>query len=320
MSQYRFLFGPVPSRRFGRSLGVDLVPFKTCTYNCIFCQLGPTTHLTNTSQEFVPIDAVLEELRHWFQTNGQADYITLSGSGEPTLHSRFGQVLDLVKKEFSLPTLLLTNGSLLYRPEVREMASQADVVKISLSAWDEASYQHINRHHPDVHFSDLIHGESALRAAFTGLLFMEVFILQGINDSPDQIQKIASIAQNIKPDKIQLNTSIRPPAETWAQPVDQETLQRLTTYFSPPAEIIADFSPHDTSYNTHKADSEMILSLLERRPCTLGDVSHIFNMHPNETSKYIGYLIRDNKVSVTHQNGEVYYIGLLESNQKDADI
>ncbi len=307
MTEYKYLFGPVPSRRFGRSLGVDLTPYKTCTYNCIFCQLGSTTDLTVSRQELTPMDEVLEELRNWLHNNGQADYITLSGSGEPTLHSRFGEIFDLVKRESSIPTLLLTNGSLLYLPEVRDMASKADVVKISLSAWDNQSLQTINRPHPEINFSDLVYGESTFRLEFKGYLFMEVFILEGINDSLEEVKKISSVAKGIGPDKIQLNTAIRPPTETWAQPVDQDRLQYLATFFEPPGEIIAEFSM-DHDYSTYQVDTEMILSLLERRPCTLGDVSQTFNMHLNETSKYVAYLLRENKAEVLHQNGQVYYV------------
>lgn len=311
MGEYKYLFGPVPSRRFGRSLGVDLTPYKTCTYNCIFCQLGSTTDLTTTRHELVPMDEVLAEISNWLHTNGQADYITLSGSGEPTLNSRFGEIFDLVRKESTIPTLLLTNGSLLFHPEVRAMASKADVVKISLSAWDDQSFQKINRPDTEISFANLIHGESSFRQEFKGHLFMEVFILQGINDSVKEVKKIASVAQDIRPEKIQLNTAIRPPTETWAQPVDQEILQYLASYFNPEAEIIAEFSLSDNS-GTYQVDTEMILSLLERRPCTLGDISQSFNMHINEISKYVGHLVGQKKAEVLHQNGQVYYVGKPE--------
>jgi len=134
--EYKYLFGPVPSRRFGRSLGIDLTPFKTCSLDCVFCQLGKTTCKTAQRDEFVPIQDVLAELSDWLKTNGNADVVTLSGSGEPTLHSKFGEVIEFVRKRSNIPMLLLTNGTMLHLPDVREAAAAANMVKASLSAWD----------------------------------------------------------------------------------------------------------------------------------------------------------------------------------------
>jgi wyosine [tRNA(Phe)-imidazoG37] synthetase (radical SAM superfamily) len=156
MQRYRYLFGPVPSRRLGRSLGVDLTPRKTCTFDCVFCQLGRTTHKTMTRKEYVPVHAVLAELGAWIKENGKADYVTLSGSGEPTLHSDFGEVLQFIRSRSSIPAVLLTNGTLLHLPEVQEAASYAHVVKVSLSAWDQASFGWVNRPHPELSFSRVI--------------------------------------------------------------------------------------------------------------------------------------------------------------------
>lgn len=139
MQKYQYLFGPVPSRRLGRSLGVDLTPYKTCTLDCVFCQLGRTTKKTVTRQEYVPTDRVLAELEQWLKSDGKADYITLSGSGEPTLHSRFGEVLEFIRANSKIPAVLLSNGMMLYLPEVRAAAAYANVLKVSLSAWDQMS-------------------------------------------------------------------------------------------------------------------------------------------------------------------------------------
>lgn len=133
MKKYNHLFGPVPSRRFGRSLGIDLTPYKTCSFDCIFCQLGKTTVKTLERREYVPAAEVIEELDDWIKSGGEADYITLSGSGEPTLHSRFGEIIEFARGASSIPVALLTNGSTLGIPEVRAAAAKADVVKISLS-------------------------------------------------------------------------------------------------------------------------------------------------------------------------------------------
>ena len=155
MGEYKYLFGPVPSRRFGRSLGVDLTPYKTCSLDCVFCQLGRTTKKTVTRQEYVPTDSVLAELVEWLKRDSQADYITLSGSGEPTLHSRFGDVLEFIRSKTTIPAVLLTNGTMLQFRQVREAAACANVVKVSLSAWDQASYGWVNRPHKQLQFDQL---------------------------------------------------------------------------------------------------------------------------------------------------------------------
>ena len=184
MQKYHYLFGPVPSRRFGRSLGVDLTPRKTCTLDCVFCQLGRTTDKTMTRKEYVPVDAVLAELAAWIKENGKADYITLSGSGEPTLHSGFGEVLQFIRSHSSIPAVLLTNGTLLHLPEVQEAACHAHIVKVSLSAWDQASFGWVNRPHPELSFHQVVEGQKAFRARFKGQLWLEVFLVAGMNSLP----------------------------------------------------------------------------------------------------------------------------------------
>ncbi|NCC53580.1 MAG: radical SAM protein, partial [Spartobacteria bacterium] len=221
---YTYLFGPVPSRRFGRSLGVDLLPFKTCTLDCLFCECGHTTAHTTLRKEYVPTQDVLHELDLWLINDGKADVITLAGSGEPTLHTGFGDVLAFLKETTSIPTVLLTNGTLLHLPEVRRAACAASIIKVSLSAWDHPSF--ITAHHPagGITFEQLVEGEQQLRREFDGELWMEIFLLPGINDTPEQAEKIAAIAQTIHPDRIHLNTVVRPPAQATLQPVSEQTL------------------------------------------------------------------------------------------------
>jgi len=144
-------------------MGVDLMPYKTCCLDCVFCQLGRTTDRTVAQREYVSTDAVIAELEEWIQAGGRADYITVTGSGEPTLHSRFGEILDFVRSNSDVPAVLLTNGALLHMPEVRDAACSADIVKVSLSCWDQASYDWVNRPHADLSFSQLIAGQHSFR-------------------------------------------------------------------------------------------------------------------------------------------------------------
>jgi len=305
MTEKKYLFGPVPSRRFGRSLGVDLTPYKTCSLDCVFCQLGRTTKKTVLRREYVPIDEVLQELDAWLREDGHADYITLSGSGEPTLHARFGDVLTFVRNHSSIPAVLLTNGTQLHLPEVRKAASLAHVVKVSLSAWDQASYGWVNRPHPELTFDELLEGQKAFRAEFNGTLWMEVFLVAGMNALPEEVARIAALAEAVSPDRIQLNTAVRPPAESFVGPLSKEKLASLCPLFRPTAEVIAEFSSKTEA--GLKAGKEAVLAMLRRRPCTSDQIARVFDMHLNEVAKYIGNLLRTGRIHEIRENGDVYY-------------
>jgi wyosine [tRNA(Phe)-imidazoG37] synthetase (radical SAM superfamily) len=232
MRQYKHVFGPVPSRRLGRSLGVDLTPYKTCSQDCVFCQLGRTPKKTLTRHEYVPMEEVLDELGEWFKRDGKAQYVTLSGSGE---------VLRFVRKRSPIKAVLLTNGSLFHQPEVRKEALQAHIVKVSLSAWDQTSYGWVNRPHPDIEFKRLIEGQKAFRKEFKGKMWIEVFLVAGMNSSPSNVAKIAALADLLEPDRIHLNTAVRPPAEDFVAPLSRERLASLCQLFRAPVEVIAEY-------------------------------------------------------------------------------
>ena len=302
---YQYLFGPVPSRRFNRSLGVDLTPFKTCTLDCVFCQLGKTTNQTLEREAYVPMDAVLAELAHWLKSGATADYITLSGAGEPTLHNQFGEILQYVKKHSSIPHVLLTNGTLLYLPEVRTAASKADIIKVSLSAWDDNSYRGINRPHADLHFDTLYEGIKTFRAQYTGKIWMEVFLVEGLNALPTDVDKIAAWAKTLSPDRIHLNTAVRPPAHDFVVAVPEKKLHGLEKRFTPQAEVIATFNAPQTP--TGQANADQLLTLLRRRPCTADQMARLFNMHPNELAKYTGQLLRNGQIERIRQGNIDYY-------------
>ncbi len=306
MGDYKYLFGPVPSRRFGRSLGVDLTPYKTCSLDCVFCQLGRTTEKTVTRREYVPTDAVLAELKEWLKSGGKADYITLSGSGEPTLHLRFGEVLEFIHKNSTIPAVMLTNGTMLQLPEVRDAAACANVVKVSLSAWDQTSYGWVNRPHPQLRFDHLVEGQKAFRAQFKGHLWMEIFLVGGMNSTPANVRKIAVLAEEIGPDRIQLNTVVRPPAEDFATALSRERMEALIHLFNPTAEIIANFKAKPA--NHMQTNQETIFSMLQRRPCTVYQIADTFGMHLNEVSKYLGNLMRIDQIRTIRKNTTVYYV------------
>ena len=315
--KYRCLFGPVPSRRFGRSLGIDLTPHKTCCFDCVFCQLGRTPTKTITRDEYVPTDAVLSELDRWLRSGGEADYMTLSGAGEPTLHSRFGEVLDFIRSRGTIPAVLLTNGALLHLPDVRAAAGHADIVKISLSAWDQASFEWVNRPHRQLSFDQMIAGQKTFRAQFGGQVWMEVFLARGMNSSPEEVKKIATLAGEIAPNRIHLNTAVRPPAEEFVTALPKEQMAGFTHLFQPTAEIIADFSaPRSKPMQTNAA---AILDMLKRRPCTAQQIADAFGLHVNEVSKYLGSLMKEYQIRAERKKDVVYYRAATKGSDKNAN-
>ncbi len=303
-NQYQYLFGPVPSRRLGRSLGLDLTPYKTCCFDCIFCQLGRTVEKTVIRKEYVPLSDALSEVEGWMKTDGNADYITLSGSGEPTLHSRFGEALEFIGR-WAVPSALLTNGALFHLPEVRESAACADVVKISLSAWDQTSFEWVNRPHRQIQFRKVIEGVQAFRKQFQGMLWIEVFIVSGVNSAAKNVAKIAELVKTVSPDKIHLNTVVRPPAEDFAAGLPKDRMKALADLFTPPAGLIPEFNTG--AVPGMAANENAILAMLMRRPCTMEQISRTFGMNVNETSKYLGNLMRSNSIRMIHDDRVVYY-------------
>ena len=229
----RYLFGPVPSRRYGRSLGVDLSTPKTCTLNCRFCQLGDAPHTTVTRTDAPPIADVLAELRQWLAANPAAplDFITASGSGEPTLHLHFGDLFRFTHAETPHRALLLSNGTLFTDPGIRRDAALADIVKVSLNAWDQESFEQTVRPHPTLRLDAILDGYRAFRDEYAGRIDLEVFIMPGVNDTPGQASRIAALAHTFRPDSISLNTAVRPTADPRVTACPPERLAELQAIF-----------------------------------------------------------------------------------------
>ena len=242
MIDKRHVFGPVPSRRLGRSLGVDLVPYKTCSFDCVYCQLGRTTHLTVTREEFVPTDQVIREIRESLGSSVPPDYITLSGSGEPTLHLGFGDVIDAVRKMTDTPVAVITNSSLMADPEVRRECAKADLVIPSLDVADRGMFPCVNRPHRDVVFEEMAEGLIEFGKEFRGRMWLEVFLLYGVTGVAPYVRRMIPLIERIDPERIQLNTVVRPPAESITRAVPPEDLIELAELLGPKAEVIAHFS------------------------------------------------------------------------------
>ncbi|MDI6711386.1 MAG: radical SAM protein [Bacillota bacterium] len=302
----RHVFGPVPSRRLGRSLGIDPVPFKTCTYDCIYCQLGRTTHKTLERREFFPVKMILDETRRKLDAGPKPDYITLSGSGEPTLHSGTGDIIAGIKQMTSTPVAVLTNGSLLWLPEVRHALLQADLVMPSLDAGDAQLFAFVNRPDPGLSFQQMVEGLVSFRDEYKGAIWLEVLLLAGVTALEAEVLKLARLIDRIKPDKVLLNTVVRPPAEDFALTVPREKLSRLAGHLGGCVEVIAPYrdAPGESNFDARRDD---VLALLRRRPCTIEDLAAGLGMHRNEVAKYVQELLDTGTIRFLVQSGSTYY-------------
>lgn len=303
---YQYLFGPVPSRRLGRSLGVDLIPFKTCTMDCIYCQLGETPCAVSARRDYVPMQDVLCELGQWKEADGQADHITLAGSGEPTLHLHFGEVFRWVKEHGGIQSVLLSNGSLMHDPDVRRDAALADKVKVTLSAWDEASFQQIHRPAAGVTFKELIKGERAFRQEYAGELSVEVFIVEGVNSQRANVQRIAEIVNSIHPDRVDLNTAVRPPTVAEVSATSEEHLKVLADLFGEKASVTATFKKQ--GFASMEISEEVLLGLIKRHPATCGQLADQFNLSEERMFNALSHMVQAGLLLSESRGTETYYL------------
>ena len=225
----KMVYGPVPSRRLGRSLGVNPIPLKTCNYSCVYCQLGRATQMTNQRRDFFPPEEILNEIKGVLKAqgsrgDGEIDFVTFIGEGEPTLCKSIGWLIRGTKEIADIPIAVDTNGSLLYREDVRNDLSQADVVMPSLDAGTAETFRKINRPHRGIGFEAVVEGMEKFRQEYDGEIWLEVMLVKGINDSEKELEAIKSRLEKIEPDRIYINVPIRPPAESWAVPPDKETI------------------------------------------------------------------------------------------------
>ena len=304
---FKYIFGPVPSRRLGRSLGVDLVPLKTCPFDCIYCQVGRTTNRTIERKEYVPFDDVLSEIKQKLNSKPLPDFITFSGSGEPTLYSRIGELITKIKAITEIPVAVLTNGALLWEKEVQDDLLQADVVVPSLDAGDEETFQRANRPHPEITYKKLVDGLVEFRKRFSNQLWLEVFLIEGITGKISQVEKIISHVRHIKPDRVQLNTVTRPPAEHFAVPLTKEEMHKFAEIFGKNAEVIADYS-HVHEQKDFAASRKDVVNLLKRRPCSLEDIIEGLAIHRNEALKHLEHLLEEGSIKSEAKDGKLYYL------------
>jgi len=305
--EYNHIFGPVPSRRLGISLGVDLMPHKTCSLDCVYCECGKTTHLTIKPDEYTPVDRVKHELNSFLASNPRLDYITFSGSGEPTLHSGIGEIINYIKSDFpDYKVALLTNSTLFYFSEIRKKILDADLIIASFDAVSEELFRAINRPHPGLDNKTIIEGIIALKNEYSNKFWIEVFIVPGFNDKMDEIALIQDFMNSIKPDQIHLNTLDRPGTEKWVEPASKNVLKKIHACMHN-VKIVQNID-HSTSAKSSSVDIlKSILTTLKRRPCTVEDLSKSTGADLGKVNQYLDILLKNGEVKREKMPRGIFY-------------
>jgi len=304
--QRKYTFGPVPSRRLGLSLGVDVIPNKLCSLDCVYCEVGITDKRGLARKEYLPANEILAEVKMVIAEYPQIDHITISGSGEPTLNSKIGDIIRGIKQMTKVPVAVLTNGTLLDDPEVRRDLMEADIVSPSLDAISPDVFEKIDRPNPNLRIDTIIEGIKTFGKEYHGKLWMEILFVRGMNDHDDEVYKLKQVIDEIQPERVHLNTVIRPPAYSSAQPVGEERMKEIQNILGKRSEILGVFK--DTrKTKEHTADGQAIFALLQRRAMTVDQMTLSLAMKREEITKSLEQLERDKLIKSYVFNGEEYY-------------
>jgi wyosine [tRNA(Phe)-imidazoG37] synthetase (radical SAM superfamily) len=319
----KYVFGPVPSRRLGQSLGIDTIPLKTCNWNCVYCQLGRTVPLTNERREHFPREEILAEVEHALGAHkpGEIDWVTFVGSGEPTLHAGLGWLIQNVKELTvnlaqsrakagsvnHLPVAVITNGALLYLPEVRRELALADAVLPSLDAGNANLYLKVNRPHPEVTFERLVDGLIAFHEEFHGRLWIEVMLVEGLNDSEDALHQIMDILERVQPDEVHINLPTRLPAETWVKPPQEEGLLRAMTILGKVARVV---HPAEGSFDLSGFESavDAVVSIITRHPMRQEELERsLARWAPGQVNEALAALESSGRAQIVERYGARFW-------------
>lgn len=324
----KHIFGPVNSRRLGRSLGIDILPRKICNFDCIYCEVGPTTKLVCDRREYVPTGSIIAEVEEYFSDPDVAsriDVVTVTASGEPTLHSGLGEILRFLKEKTGKPVAVLTNGTNLWDKDVARALSQADVVVPSLDASLSASFRKLNRPAQCIDLDKMINGLIQFSNDYNGELWLEILLAKGINDGAQDIEALISIIRRMKVSRVQLNTVARPPHEKFALPVEHDRLREIAGHLSsvsgvPRVEIITyGMNVFEEGrevevkkpYFTTRSQEELIdeiVQMLQRRPCTAADINRTFFVgSPEKVEQLLDPLVQKGAIEKQHHGDKVYY-------------
>ena len=307
------IFGPVKSRRLGRSLGIELVPKKVCTMNCIYCEVGKTTHLTLERKEYYPWDLIEKSILQAKEMEDTFDVLTFTGSGEPSLNIHFEKALRLAKKIIKKPIAVLTNATLLDIPSVRSALAEVDIVLPSLDAGNPETFKKINQPHPKIELKTIIENLKKLRNEMKGEMWLEILFVEGINDSEKDLRDLKSAIDYINPHKVQLNTVVRPPAFKEAKPLSFEKLKEFAEFLGEKVKIIIEKERLEKVIKTFKdlekeKIREMIFDYIKRRPSTIEELSLAFKIEKETVENILKIFISEGKVKEKLYEGKKFFV------------
>jgi wyosine [tRNA(Phe)-imidazoG37] synthetase (radical SAM superfamily) len=321
--KYKHLFGPVISRRLGISLGVDVIPYKYCSMDCVYCEVGKTTNLIQDPIDMINLDELLAELDDFLSTSPKLDYITFSGAGEPLLYKSLGRLITHIKTSYPQYKLaLITNSTHLDRADIIEELLKLDLVMPSMDAIDQDNFDKINRTHKAISVEDVMAGLISFSRYFKGEMWLEIFIVPGINDTVSSLVGMADFLSAVQPERVQLNSLDRPGTEAWVTPASYERLEEIKSYLQENLaghdmiiEIIkkVDKSLYDNNESSLEAEDK-ILSTINRRPCTAQDLSQMLNLHINEVNKVLHKLLADQAIIGSEEDRGIFYQTRKEEN------
>lgn len=301
----KYIFGPVPSRRLGNIIGLDIIPIKTCTFDCIYCELGRTKNRTLERARFFDPDAIIDETINFIrQYKGDIDYIAFTGSGEPSLNADMGVIARTVKSRTKIPLALVTNSSLMGDPHVREEAMAFDVVLPSLDAFNGEMAAKINRPAENFRFNEMIEGLKLFSNEFTGLIYLEIMFVKGFNDSDRNILELRRILSGMRIDKIQVNTVTRSPAYDYAEPIEENDIARIINIIGDMADAEGVFT---TSIDSGIVNEAMVMELLKSRPLKYESISRELGVSLDQLRPVIARLQKKRSVLLENIGGDFYY-------------
>lgn len=304
----KYVFGPVPSRRLGRSLGIDPIPMKTCNWNCVYCQLGRSTPVVNERKDYFPPGDIIADVRDALERHGEdgIDWITFVGSGEPLLHKSIGVILREVKSMTRVPVALLTNGSFLHLPEVRNEVRVADAVMPSIDAGTSEMFKRVNRPHPGIAHKTYIEGLVAFGKEYEGKLWPEVMLVRGVNDTGDALRDIGDVLKRIGAGEVHISLPTRPPAEKTVEPPDDEGLLRAVAILGQaarvvrPAEVEVDLSGFETVVDA-------IVAIVNRHPMRIDEIEDaLAHWAPGEVQEALAELKTSGRTRMIERHGVVF--------------
>ena len=305
-----FIFGPVPSRRLGLSLGINIIPFKTCSYNCIYCEVGKTTNLTIKRESFYDVKEIENEFRKTIDKVGRIDFVTFSGSGEPTLNSDLGELIRFVKSFGKYKVAVLTNGSLLYQKDVRDDLALADVVIPSLDSAAEDSFKKVNMPHKDLRIDKIIEGLIEFSKNFKNEIWLEILFVKGVNDSAKDIDALCDVLKLMKLNRIQIGTVDRPPAYTTAQKLSNKEMMDIYVQMSSrlgSVDIIGSFNKENDAF--YDDIERSVVKMINIRPCSKGELKETFNVDDKRIDEILSKLMKEGRAYIQEFGDKIFIVG-----------